>query len=128
MDSTIFLARLLGPVILVLGLFVVVYPARVARMGREVLDSEALLLISGVITLPAGLAVVLTHNLWVSGWPVLITLFGWIMILAGIARILLPDLMRSAGGAMLDKPVLITIPGVLMAALGAFLTYQGYFA
>lgn len=128
MDSTIYLAKLIGPVMLALGLFVAFNPARVSRMGREVLASDALLLIAGVITLPAGLAIVLSHNIWVANWPVLITAMGWIMIVAGLARILLPGLMQSLGAAMLEKPIVTTIPGLLMAAIGAFLCYQGYFA
>lgn len=128
MDSTMYLAKLIGPVMLTLGLFVVFNPTRVSRMGREVLASDALLLIAGVITLPAGLAIVLSHNIWVAGWPVLITVMGWIMIVAGLARILLPGLMQSIGAVMLEKPIVTTIPGLLMASIGAFFCYQGYIA
>jgi len=127
MESSVFLAKLIGPVMLAFGVFVTIYPARIARVGREVLDSDALMLISGAITLPAGLAVVLTHNLWMAGWPVAITLIGWIMVFAGLARLLLPGLLRRVGATMLDKPLLITLPGILMAAVGLYLSWQGYF-
>lgn len=128
MDSSIFLAKLVGPVILALGIFVTFNPDRVARMGREVLASDALLLLSGILALPAGLAIVIVHNRWVADWPVLITGLGWIMLAAGLARILLPGVLQRLGTAMLDRPLLTTPPGIAMALIGAFLAWQGYAA
>ena len=128
MESSILLAKLVGPMMLVLGLFVTFRPERMARIGREFLDSEALIFISGVITLPVGLAIVVTHNIWTADWRGLITLIGWIFVLAGLARIALPDAMKSVGERMLEKPVLIAAPGALMAIIGAYLAWQGYLA
>jgi hypothetical protein len=126
METSILLAKLMGPMLLVLGLFVAFNPAQMRRIGREFLDSDALIFLSGVITLPVGLAIVVTHNVWVADWPVVITLFGWIAIAAGIARIALPGPLKRIGEAMLEKTSLTTIPGVLMAMLGGYLAMQGY--
>ena len=109
-----------------MGLFVVLHRERMRRVGREFLDSEALIFLSGVITLPVGIAIVISHNVWEANWRVLITLFGWIVILAGIARLAFPDLMKMVGNTMLEKGYFTTVPGAVMAAFGAFLTYQGY--
>ena len=126
MQTSIYLAKLMGPMLLAMGLFVVFHRERMRRVGREFLDSEALIFLSGVITLPVGIAIVISHNVWEANWRVLITLFGWIAIFAGIARLAFPDLMKSVGNTMLEKGYYTTVPGVLMAALGAFLTYHGY--
>jgi energy-converting hydrogenase Eha subunit A len=128
METSILLAKLMGPMLLVLGLFVAFNPAQMRRIGREFLDSDALIFISGVITLPVGLAIVVTHNVWVADWPVVITLFGWIAIAAGLARIALPATLKRIGETMLEKASLITVPGVLMAMLGGYLAMQGYLA
>lgn len=126
METSIFLAKLVGPMLVVLGLFVSLRPGRIGRIGREFLDSEALIFISGVITLPAGLAIVLTHNVWAADWRVLITLIGWVAVVAGIARIALPDAMKSVGETMLEKPAMIALPGALMAIIGGYLSWRGY--
>ena len=128
METSILLAKLMGPMLLVLGLFVAFNPAQMRRIGREFLDSDALIFLSGVLTLPVGLAIVVTHNVWVADWPVVITLFGWIAIAAGIARIALPGPLKRIGETMLEKTSLTTIPGVLMAMLGGYLALQGYLA
>ncbi len=126
MQTSIFLAKLMGPMLFVMGLFVVLRRERMRRVVREFLDSEALIFLSGVITLPVGIAIVISHNVWEANWRVLITLFGWIFILAGIARLAFPDLMKMVGNTMLEKGYFTTLPGAVMAVLGAFLSYQGY--
>jgi hypothetical protein len=126
MQTSIFLAKLMGPMLFAMGLFVVLRRERMRRVVREFLDSEALIFLSGVITLPVGIAIVISHNVWEANWRVLITLFGWIVILAGIARLAFPDLMKMVGNTMLEKGYFTTLPGAVMAVLGAFLSYQGY--
>lgn len=126
MEASILLAKLLGPMMLVMGLFVALRPGRMRRIGREFLDSEALIFISGVITLPVGLAIVVTHSVWTADWRGLITLIGWIFVLAGLARIALPDAMKGVGERMLERPVAIALPGAVMAIIGAYLSWHGY--
>lgn len=126
MQTSVFIAKLMGPVLLMMGLSVLLNPERVRAMAREMIDGQALIFMSGVITLPIGLAIVNTHNVWSGGWPVIITVFGWLMIVAGVARMALPGPLKEIGAAMIDKTTYIAVPGALMALLGAYLSYQGY--
>jgi len=126
METSILLAKLVGPMMLVMGLFVTLRPERMRRIGREFLDSDALIFVSGVITLPVGLAIVVTHNVWAADWRGLITLIGWIFVVAGLARIALPDALKEFGEVMLEKPIMIAAPGALMAIIGGYLSWRGY--
>lgn len=128
MHTTIFLAKLMGPMLIAMGVATVIHPERFWHMAQEFLESDALLFISGVITLPVGLAIVNTHNVWEMNWPVIITIFGWLMILAGIVRMVLPQALKTAGRAMIEKVTYLAVPGSVMTAFGAYLTYQGYAA
>ena len=52
----------------------------------------------------AGLAIVLTHSVWVASWPVLITILGWLMTIGGAARIVCPhSTEKPSGDAMLQE-------------------------
>jgi hypothetical protein len=128
MDTSVFLARLIGPVLLVIGLQVALRPDRMRRIGETFLASEALIFLSGILTLPTGLAIVIVHNVWEADWRVVITLFGWLAIIAGIARIWQPAALMSLGRNMLARPFGMVVPGGLMALLGAFLSFRGYLA
>ncbi len=65
MTTSIFLARLIGPVMALVGVSVFANEAGFRKMAQEFVVSPALIFFSGMILLPAGLAVVLTHNVWV---------------------------------------------------------------
>ena len=43
---------------------------------------------SGIITMPAGLAIVLVHNRWSADWQVLITILGWLALISGVIRMI----------------------------------------
>ena len=70
MQTSIFLAKLMGPMLFAMGLFVVLRRERMRRVAREFLDSEALIFLSGVITLPVGIAIVISHNVWEITIPI----------------------------------------------------------
>ena len=126
MQTSIFLAKLIGPVALLMGLVILLDPTRVRTMAREVLQGEAFIFLSGIITLPIGLALVNTHNIWTSDWRVLITLFGWMAVAAGIARLAFGGQLRAVGAAMVDNKMALAVPGTFMALLGAWLSYVAY--
>ena len=101
-------------------------PKSLDELGREFLGSRALLFLSGFLTLLAGLAIVNTHNVWIASWPVIITAFGWLMIVAGILRMALPAQIRPIGEAMLANKTFLRLAGGAQAVLGAFLMFKGY--
>ena len=77
MSTSVFIARLIGPVMLVIGLAVFANQRAFRELAEEFLASRALTFLSGLIIMPAGLAIVLTHNIWAVDGRVMITLFGW---------------------------------------------------
>ena len=77
MQTSIFLAALIGPVMLVAATGMLLNPASHRAMSLAFLDSPPLIYLSGVLAMIAGLAIVLYHNVWAADWRVIITLFGW---------------------------------------------------
>jgi uncharacterized protein YjeT (DUF2065 family) len=125
--NSIFLAKLMGPVALVVGISLFMHAKSYQAMAQEFLRSPALIFLSGLLTMTAGLAVVLTHNVWVANWPVVVTLFGWLATISGAVRIVFPDQVRTMGESMLRKPTAMTIGGAIWLAVGAVLCFFGYF-
>jgi len=127
MDTSLFLARLIGPMLLVVGASVLINRENFLAMAKEFVASREQMFIVGLLTLLGGLAIVNTHNVW-SGWPTIITVFGWIFVVGGALRILAPDVVRSAQSAALEKPELTTIGGAVQTLFGAWLCYVGFIA
>ena len=126
MQTSVFLARLIGPVMLVVGLAVFANPRGFREMSEEFLASRALLFLSGLILMPAGLAIVLTHNLWSADWRVLITLLGWLAAIGGALRLFGPLFVLKAGHAMLNKPYFTSIAAAIWVVLGLLFCLFGF--
>ena len=126
METSLFLAQLIGPVLIVIGVGLLLKKTEFREMATDFLSSRALIFVSGLLTLVTGLAIVLTHNVWEFNWPVIITILGWLSIFGGVFRILFPDSVQSMGTSMLDKPAMMTVSGVIQIVLGLWLSYVGY--
>lgn len=126
METSLFLAQLIGPVLIVIGVGLLLKQTEFREMATDFLSSRALIFVSGLLTLVVGLAIVLTHNVWEFNWPVIITILGWLSVFGGVFRILFPDSVQSMGTSMLDKPAMMTVSGVIQIVLGLWLSYVGY--
>ena len=126
MATSIFLARLIGPVCLVIGVALLVNGEGFRAMLFEFIDSPALIFLSGILTMVAGLAIVVTHNLWVPDWRVLITVIGWLGTIGGAIRIVVPQQTIELGRTMLTNIYTLPIVMGFYFVIGALLTYFGY--
>jgi hypothetical protein len=124
--TSIFLAKLIGPIFVAGAIGMFVNGATYRMLADEFLRSRALIYLSGLLTMTAGLAIVLTHNVWVANWPVLITIFGWLGLIGGAFRIITPQGTEKVGRRMLKNKHALTIGGVAWLAIGAILCAFGY--
>ena len=125
MQTSIFIAKLIGPMLVVTGLIGLSNPGHVKTVGHEFLKSRALIFIAGAMAFIAGLAVVNVHNVW-AGWPLIITLMGWLMLAAGVVRMGFPGIVTAMGESMLAKDNLLRLTGATQVVLGLFLAWKGY--
>jgi hypothetical protein len=126
MSNSIFIARLIGPVMLVIGIAVLANQRAFREMSEEFLGSRALMFLSGLLIMPAGLAIVLTHNVWTPDWRVLVTLFGWLNVIGGALRLCAPAYLIQTGRAMLKRPQFPTIAAAIWVVLGLLFCLFGY--
>ena len=126
MANSVFLARLMGPVILAVAIGLLVNAQIYRTLADEVLRSRALIYLTGLLTMTAGMALVLTHNRWALDWPVLITIIGWLLAIGGAFRIIVPQGTEKFGRAMLRHKNGLTIAAVIWGAIGLILCFFGY--
>jgi hypothetical protein len=128
MSNSIFIAKLIGPMMIVGGLTYLLNIERLKEVARGLMDSPALLLIAGFLTLLLGLVLVNMHNIWVTDWPLVITLFGWMALASGILRTMFPVQAVSIGSAMIGSDMLLRTLSLLQIVLGGYLSWWGYLA
>jgi len=123
MSTSIFLARLIGPVMTLVGVSLLVDEAAFRKMALEFLRNLALIFFSGMIMMSAGLVVVLTHNVWVLDWHVIITLLGWVTVISGAARVFAPQRATKVGKKFLIYKDFTTAAAAIWLVVGAVLCY-----
>ncbi len=128
MQTSIFLARLLGPLLLLTGAGIVLNPKSFRTIAGEVVRSVTLVYLFGFMDLAAGLAIVLTHNVWVASWRVLITLLGWLLLIRGAVRIVAPEIVMGYAAKVIRNKQVIPSAGAVVGVLGLVLCYFGYVA
>ncbi len=125
---TTFLSRLLGLYFLVAGLSMISRGQATVDIVIALVHDAPVMFFIGVVTLAAGLAMVLTHNIWSGGpLPILVTLICWITLLKGILFLFL-----SAAATVsfflgsLHYQTLFYFYAALSLLIGAYLTYAGF--
>ena len=126
MERSHFLAKLIGPVFIAGGVGMIFNSVIYRAMFERALHDHMLIYLSGVIALPVGLAIVVTHNDCKWHWPLIITLIGWLAIIGGIVRMVAPQLIEQIGLSVLTYPSFFTVDGGIAVLLGVLLSYFGY--
>lgn len=128
MGTTIFLAKIIGWYLVITSVFLLVRQKDMKTAMSEVMADRGLIFFIGIVTLIFGLLLVLSHNVWVMGWPVIVTIFAWLTLIGGILRLMVPELGIKVGRFWLENlRYLYTLTAVLLI-IGLYLLYKAYFA
>jgi hypothetical protein len=130
MSTSRYIARLIGPVLLIIGIGMVagtfVEGESYSSLMKEFIGSRALIFTTGVLALLAGLAIVNAHNLWVPDWRVLVTVLGWLFIVRGVMNLVFPHLVQTMGDRMVASHAGVIAGSAFTIVLGAILSIMGY--
>jgi hypothetical protein len=126
MPAATLIARLIGPVFVATGLGMLANATFYASAVAEGAGSPVLIAVSGMATLLGGAAILNAHRAWTYDWRVLITIIGWLFVVAGIIRLVLPTVAERAAPAVYPGPAAEMVAGAIVFVIGAFLSFEGY--
>jgi hypothetical protein len=126
MANSRWIAGLIGPLLAALGVTALINRDLLPAMAGQIAREPGLIVLSGILLLLAGLAIVRVHNVWSGGWRVLVTALGWLAIASGLVRMWFPGLAAPIVSAIDIGPAALAVAGLVLLALGAFLTYKAY--
>ena len=126
METTLFLATVIGLYFLVIGLHMALRGKELRGLFEAFADNRPLTYLTSVFALILGLLLVVSHNVWVAGWPVIVTLLSWLVLIKAVAYLLLPFDAMGRVIALANRPAWFTFGGALTMALGLFLTGKGF--
>jgi len=130
MATSRYIARLMGPVMLIIGIGMIggmlTEGDAYSSVMKEFIGSRALIFITGTLALVAGVAVVNAHNLWVPDWRVIVTVLGWLLIVRGVSNLVFPGTVQTLGDRMIASHGGILAGAAITIVLGAILCIMGY--
>src|ERR1019366_5648509 len=127
-SRTLFLSRLIGLYCILIALSMMTRRQATVETVTALVQNPSMTLILGVITLAAGLAMVLAHNIWSgSALAVVVTLVGWMALLKSLFFLFLPPEMET--GLFLQQlhyQQFFYLYSAISLVLGVYLTYGGF--
>jgi len=122
---TVFISRLLGLYCLIVSLNMFTHKSAMVEIESTLIHTPAMLFLGGIFTLVAGLAIVLSHNVWSGGaLPVTVTLLGWISLIKGVF-LLSPGTTTGFWDSFRYEQLFYVYASVSFL-LGVYLTYGGF--
>lgn len=90
MELSIFIGKLFAIVYLTVGIAALIHRAYFCSVFETMITSPAVLTVISLIALTVGASIVVSHNVWVPDWPVLITILGWFAMIKGMSFLIFP--------------------------------------
>jgi hypothetical protein len=122
---TIQLARIYGVVAFTAALAALLSPKRMGLIIADFETAPALVFMSALFALILGLVMVMIHNLWTDIAAILVSLFGWIVLIKGILLLAAPEGLLRFAAASASSPARIRLWGVAALVLAAIFLIIG---
>jgi len=121
MDSTLILGKILAIYLIIISVIFLLRGKALKQHFLAMASKPELMMFSGILALIFGAVVITLHNDWSFGWPLIITLLGWLMIFQGIVRLSAPQWVGNKatkflqGKGMQISVVITLVVGIILA-------------
>ena len=120
-----FFAQLMGLFLIILALYVFFKHEHFREALESVEKNPALQFWWSAPTIFLGLFLVLTHNLWVADWPVLMTIVGWFLLIVGLLELFFPETILKGALRLFEGPTSYFAAAIWLI-IGILLTLWGF--
>jgi hypothetical protein len=100
-----------------IGIAMLINHNRFPDMVGQYAQNQALIFLTGILSLLGGLSIVRVHNVWTGGWRVILTVLGWLAIIGGLVRMWLPHLVAPVAETFAGTSNALIIGGLLVLVL-----------
>ena len=124
---TVFLGQFIGLGCLLMCVALIARPKSSIEALQKLIDDPALTLVTGIVTLAAGVALVVGHNDWSGGAvSIAVTVVGWITLVKGFALVAAPAGVIGRFWRWMHYPQLFRLVMTAGAVFGAWLSWASF--
>ena len=121
------IAALLGPTLIATAVSLLANLDISQTLIEGLSQSPALIMIAGYAAFVPGLAIVYFHNRWTNGWPVLVTVMGWLSLVVGLVRMVLPTQLAAMATKIAPAAAgVFPVFAVVFLLIGGFLSFKAF--
>jgi uncharacterized protein YjeT (DUF2065 family) len=102
----------------------ILHAKRWSDFFQELFQTAAPTFVIGMLTLPLGVVIVCTHNVWRADLSLIITLYGWAAVFKGSLYLLVPGLIPKLIANRIRKPASFAYAGSFLLVLGVLILYH----
>ena len=125
--ATRFCARVIGPLMLVVGAVVAARFDTIGQMIPGILENAPLTFVTGLFTLTIGMILFAAHHHWTGPTAILVSLLGVFTVVRGVILMTAPGFASEfATKALASGPGAWVAAGIAIA-IGLWLTWAGWF-
>jgi uncharacterized protein YjeT (DUF2065 family) len=125
METSMLIAKIAAAIYLSTGAAILNNNLNLQEAYKAIEKSKLHTTYLGIFVIVLGTLITTYHNVWVKGWPVLVTIIGWVLLLEGVFYILAPKALL----ALFKKlPESQTGWGIFTLAVGLLFGYFGFVA
>lgn len=125
MQSAMCLASVFGPLLMILGLWMLFYYENMIKMFTTLKNVPSVLFLLGFINLLLGLTILTQNNTWEWSLFVMLTVLGWVYFIRGLLIFFVPQLFIKLSAGSQNW---LRVRGVLPLLWGLGLTWLGYWS
>ena len=126
MTLTIYLAQFFGFLFIILAVSMLFTKKLTLEVLEDFAHNKGLSYLGGLIAVAAGLAMVLSHNIWNAGaLAAIISLIGWLMLIKGIVLLFMTPESYLKIYRMVDLEKSYYIISIIFLLIGLYLTIAG---
>ncbi|MBL8547729.1 MAG: hypothetical protein JNL81_14775 [Hyphomonadaceae bacterium] len=126
--TTRFCARVIGPLMIIVGAVVLARFNDMALLIPGILGDGPLTFITGVFTLICGIVLFAAHHHWNSASAIAITLLALLTIVRGVTLLFAPSFLTGLVHTFLNLGPGALIAGAIALIIGTWLSFVGWFA
>lgn len=127
MNTSIFLAKALGLYYVFISLAFIINKKTLKPAIFDMINNMTIMIFSSFITLIIGILLIVSHNIWVEDWRLIITLIGWLALTKGLILMLFPDFLGALSRRWIENTTAYYGTFIFTLLLGLVLLYFGYF-
>lgn len=125
--NTLFLSLVMGWYLVIVSLLILCRYEEIRPAIKDITNQPGLFFVLALLTVIIGLLLVVSHNVWVWGCPVVITILAWLVLLSGLLRLVCPTTATRISNAFLNYPTRVKVVAVILLLIGVFLLFNVYY-